>query len=254
MEMSAETQSTTDAQPETTTKKTVSIMAYGANEGASNRMFAQAIDQSTDFTERRTRTTDTCKIHFTNRWGDDSDTKIDREAYLALAGDDAGEPEDGEDFSETLEVNEGTLTREIEHSEEYRYGPRTGASNLLDEASDALPSEITGGHTESTWGTKYQNDEDVTKVRVSSRGISKKKVLVHQSERDSSEDMFEGDTEYPAAEYSVTLEGTPEEVEAWSEEVISPLLTALATADGVHKVRVTDCKETVEKEGDCFNL
>lgn len=233
-------QATTVGDSETEAEKTVTVTAY-AEHGAfgSERDMADTLDDSTDYYERRRKKTRTVALEY-----DDGETEADEYVYNDAVRDalvEAG-----------VAHPDLTVTDETEVSRPYANVPDSYSGTVCKRTTRALPDTLTGG-IERRWSRKWQDDQRRTLVKIAAGGIDARRVLLHRSERDGRR-KYETDKKHLSMQFTIDLGPADEStIKAWSEEVVAPFVKELNKLDWVHKVRVTDCKETVERDGDCFN-
>lgn len=227
-----------------TVKKTVTVIAYaahGAYTGA--RTMAADLDPSIDFYERDYRRSRTVRL---------------------VALDDEGEEIQGEtiycsDLKDAL-VNatiDGDLrvVEEVEVSRPYAHEPHTVVKDIRSRLARALPDELAGGVERADWWSyKWQDDDNVSKVFIRSGRIDHRRVLAHHTRRNGRRKY---DTTRKHLSMEFTIELGPESgdiVAEWNETVVARFVEMLVDEPWVERVRVSDCVETIEREGDCFDL
>lgn len=234
------TTSESDDATDSATKKTVQITAYG-KKGLSKRQFADSMC-SKDMTERHTVENRTVKLEYDG----------DRRVRSVNIRDDSFRAEliAADIESEKLRVVDETTT-----ADEYKHSLGKATTVVAEKFAEDLPDKLPGGLTRRDfWDTRWANDQDESIVRIKGCRIGERKLLKHRSER-SSEDRFESDKELVAAEFRVELgPATEAEVSKLSKEVVKPFIRMLNKEEWSDRVRVSDCKEKVERKGDCFEI
>lgn len=227
-------------------KKTVTVIAY-AEDGAfkSERDMANQLDPQRDYYERTRRTSRTVELVAT----DDDGEVINREKVFC---DDVRDAlVEGGVGADNLEVNET-----VEVSRPYKRDPARFGQQVRDDAAGELPDMLSGGVERTWWSTKWQDADDVTRVRIRGGSVGYRRPLAHRTRRN-------GRRKYdPAAprkhlsvEFTIELGTAASDlIETWSEEVVAAFVRQLANLSWTWKVRVAACTETVEREGDCFDL
>lgn len=219
------------------TEKTVTVMAYAAAPEIDHREFA---DQFTDrdMYERKTRETTSQKVVWTDEDGEEHD-HIVLEDDLFDVLQDAVDPEH----------DRASVVRETKEKTKFKHSLSSATSDVADISN--APDELAGGVESGFWDDRWKTDEGRTAVRVSSYGINDQRVLAHRSRR-SDDDMYESEYTVPAAKWEIQFDGPPELVDVWADDVVGWFLQDLADIRAFGKIRITDCEETVSKNGDCF--
>lgn len=228
-----------------TTKKTVVVVAYAEHDAfKSERAMADALDPSRDYYERDYQRSRTVELVAT----DDEGEVINREKVYCSDIKDA--LVEGGVGSPNLTVNE-----EVETSRPRKYSPSGVVSDLRDDLADDMPETLTGGVEQAKWWNyQWQDAESRTLARIRAGDLDYRKVLLHRTERNGRA-KYEGRRKHLSMEFTIELGPAAEEtVEARNDELVAEFVKELAHVDWVHKVRVSDCTETVEREGDCFEV
>jgi hypothetical protein len=235
----AKTKSGTDAG--SMTEKTVTVIAYAANDAfKSERAMADALDQSRDYYERDYQRSRTVSLAL-DRDGDEYTEQVwnsDLADALLEGGVDHGDV---------------SVVEDVEVSRPYAHSPRRAVKQARDSIVADLPDELSSGLTRGLWGYKWQDDDAVTKVSVDARNVDYRRVLVHRSERGGRR-KYDSERKHLSMQFNITLgEATEAKIESWTDEVVKPFIEHLYDLSWVERVRVTDCVEHVEREGDCFD-
>lgn len=250
--MSVEGQTADEAQT-TNMEKKVTVIGYAGNPDQSVREFASEFDpEGRDFTEREESEYRRCYVsHWDSEEGERVEEYISEDAYEVLLNSSAFDPENDENVR---------LKREVSHSVNYARDPEEAVGSVVEEVFEEMMESEVGdaldddGYYLNEYGP-YVGDEVMNKLATfGEKDVTEQKVLVHQSERDEADSKFETDAKRPALQFTVTLEGDEETVEELSEKVVGYYMGRVARLNGVTKVRVSDCVEKVEREGDCFDL
>lgn len=227
-------------------KKTVTIIAYAPHQAfKSARHLADELDASIDYYERKRYTTRTVELVLTD---DDDDghehrqTVYDRDIADALVADGVGH--------DHLSVEE-----ETEVSKPYAHNPKDWARSLRAEVAAALPDDLGhGAGRPALYSYKWQNDDYETVVQVRVPDIDQRRVLLHRSERDGRR-KWQTDRKHLSVEFTVEFgAAATEAVTDWSEVAVPAVVQNLYGRGWVERVRVADCTETFEREGDCFEV
>lgn len=223
------------------TKKTVQVVAYAEDQAyKSERAMADALD-ARDFYARERRTNRTVELVYEDENGHEHTAPV----Y----------PDEMRDALVEADVRSDELTvrEEVDVSRPYAHRPGDVADDLRRELGRELPSTLAGGVT-CVFGYKWQDDDRETKVRILSDGINYRRVLLHRTERNGRR-KYETDRKHLSMAFTIEL--GPEDsavVAEWSESVVAEFVKMLAGRDWVWKVRVADCTESIEREGDCFDI
>lgn len=247
--MASQTAAADEAQT-ATVEKEVTIIGYGADPDMSARAFAGTFDpEGRDFTEREE--SDYTRHYLTYYDADEGERVQDylsEDAYQTLLNTDAFDPENDDGVD---------LKREVENTVGYAHDSKEAVSAAVNEIFEALKEEDPESLEDyylNEYGP-YVGDEVMNKlVTFGGYSVTRQRVLVHQSEREESDDRFETDDERPAVQFTVTIESDEEEVAHLSDEVVGYFMDRVARHDAIEKVRVSDCMEKVERQGDCFDL
>lgn len=236
-------QTQADAQAETV-EKTVTIIGYAQDTDLSEREFANEFDpEGRDFTATEEKTNSRHYLrHYDNEDNEWKEEYVSEGAYEKLL--------DALNFDpENLDA---TLTRDVTHKVKHKRRTTEAVTSVVEQAFETLP-EFEGLRAKD-YGPKLIDNstwEDVATFEA--HAVDQQGVLVHQSEREAADERYEDPEKRPALSVMVTLTGTDKRVESLSEGVVSTVMETVAGLDGVGKVRVSDCKKSVETEGDCFN-
>lgn len=227
------------------TNKEVTVMAYSAEQSQSEREFAAAVDpDERDLYAQEESSTTRRFIRYTDSEGKEQEFRLtyEEELFDALTESGAIDPE-----NERVSVVEETET-------EMEYVTSTGevGSSIKKAVGKALPDEIAGLNS-GMWNYRWQDNAAETRVRLSSYGFSENRVMAHQGRRGNGEERFETEEEWPCYKLKVNINGDEEQVQKWSEAFVPQVIEVLSDFEGIGKVRITACTETVEKEGDCFD-
>lgn len=225
-----------------TTKKTVTVMAYSLRATDSPRAFAERIDpKGRDMFKQEEQERSERNIRMTDEDGEESSIWLNKRQFNILKESGAIDPEN----------EQVSLVKETETKVEYETSLGYVASNVASEIAKEMPS-LDGLEQHSLWEKRFQNDLSETKVRIRGKSFDTGRIFKHQSARQGS-DRFEGDDDVAYVQFELTFDGEEDEVNNWSETLVPAFIKELNDMQGVGKVRMTDCKETVEREGDCFN-
>lgn len=225
------------------TQKTVTVIGYSTDESQSERAFAHALDpRGRDLFEQEEKTNTKQYIRWTDDEGEEQEKFIREDLFDAIKESGAFDPE-----NERVQVVEETTTEMKYTTRLYSVG-----NSVKSEVCEHMPDEI-DGLTKGIWTRKWQNEQGETQIEVIGNGLTSERVMAHQATRNAGQ-RFETEDERPCVKLQVEMNGTDEEVESWSEDVVPQIVEGLSDFDAVGKVRITDCKTRIEKEGDCFNL
>lgn len=238
------------------TKKTITLNAYadpsvvdGAHfDGTETdeeieeiaRTFATVLSEDRDFFETTTRE--------------------ETDKYLALDGQRFDLDWESEDELEQLVADGANLgdfefVTKTSSTTEYRHGPVSAGRELREEFVADL--DVPPGLTQR-WDRRFEDAETgETMIRFSGYEATPRRRLVHQSERTPAT-RFEDDdptARQMAVQWIITLGPASEaQIEQWSTSVVGAFSTFVARQHGIETVRIADCTETLEREGDCFDL
>lgn len=230
-----------EPQDEPQVEKTVTIIGYLADDPGDKRDAAAQIDPHSDYTERERRESRSVEIVY-----DDPDT--DREQTQSVFSADMADALAQTGLEDPFSVN---VERDV-NNDYVRATFEAGNSVRKRLVRDTLPHEI--GDLERSFHRKYQTENRITKIQIDVEGPEESRVLKHHDTR-TAENRFEDETSRMALTFSVTMGPADEsDVEHWSKQVVDPLAKALAREEWTGRVRIADCKETVEKQGDCFDF
>lgn len=225
-------------------KKTVTIVAYGALDTYDSlRDMADTLDPTRDYYERKYQRNRSVEV-----------------VVLDEDGEEAGSEKVFNSAVRDALVEHGVAADNVEVREEhdvkrpYRHSPDKMASDLRKEIGRRLPDELPGGLSQSWYDRKWQDESHETKVRIRSQGLDNRRVLVHRSKRGGRR-KYDSDRKHPSAQFTIELGPADGDlVEKWNRKVVEAFIRELHDEYWVERVRVTDCAETVEREGDCFDL
>lgn len=222
--------------PAATVEKTVTVNAYAPDFG-SDREFADALDDERDYYETRSRTRHTYVASL-----GDYNFEIASETYDGLSAEiDAG-----------VDTGELSIERRESTTQDHRYSPSTAPNRLAERFCESL--EFEGLQRADYLGNVWKDDEGEWIIHVRSINLQPRRVLAHHDRR-TSENRYEGDEEVMSAQWTINLGPASEaEVDEWNERITGPFAQFIAENPAVEKVRIADCKERVEKEGDCFDF
>lgn len=223
-------------------KKTVTINGYAkpgeyedSDEG--RRRFADALDEDTDFFDRRSRDR-------TTRYAVLDELKIDLcwDVYEDLK----------EKVDAGFDIGDARLTVEEETTSEYRYRVQEAGRNLADSFGRSI--DCPEGLAPHSYNEHVWVDDDEWIVVIRSRKPKLRQVLAHHDRR-TRKHRFESDEPVMSFQWNVELGPATEDfIDLWSEQVTGPFADYVARNTAINKVRIADCKERVEREGDCFNV
>lgn len=230
-------QPTADKSAATTVKKTVTVNAYAPDFG-SDREFANALDGVRDYFDTKTAS----RTDYYLNIGDYS-VDLSSDAFRRVRDEiDAG-----------ANVGEVTVEERQRSTQEYRYRPINAPGKISDRFADTV-GEFDGLHQPEFLKSVWKNGDGDWMINIRNRSLEPRRVLAHHDVR-TSENRYEGDGKVMSAQWSIALGPASEaEVEEWNERITGPFAQFVAEQPAVQKVRIADCKERVEKKGDCFDI
>lgn len=225
-------------------EKTVTVIAYAADQAfASEREMADELDGENDYYARERNVSEKTRLVY-----DDGERETSERVHYDRI---AEALRDADVDSDVLSVE-----HERDVSRTYKYSPSRFANNVRDDLTAELPDNLSGGVSRGLWGHKWQDENRTTRVDVRARGVDYRRVLAHRTERNGRRKYDQRyDRKRLSVEFTVSLGPDAEHiVDAWNSEVVEPFVQNLADVEWVEHVRVADCTETVEREGDCFDV
>lgn len=232
-------------------KKSVTVIGY-AEDGkyAQRRGFANALDDRNDYWE------DVENVNYTTELEGGENPVVGRLISSQIWGEFADE-ETGEITVDLGEAGEVKVTREKEVTEEKRYKPGKAVTHMRNKLVESVYEEhgLTGLERQFNWSWyKFQDDRDMTKVKVHDDNIGFERVLKPQDEREPG-DRFKGDDEVMAVKFRFELGEADEElVDTWFKELVVPFMRELRKWDNIDNVEMADCETKTVQEGDCFDI
>lgn len=215
--------------------KTVTFVGYtGIGAYVPERQAANRIDDEVDYTEIRESEYVRAVIHCPG-WN----MKVDPLAVGGLEDKDTGE----------LEVTEFTEVK-TRHAKSTRTVCRKAYESIRPE----LPDSVNGG-LEREWSHRPWTAENGARVSIDYGSFDTMGMLKHPSEI-SADDMWEDeDDEQWVVQVVVEAKEMCAKQKKWVDNsIFEKIPELLAQADGVRRVRYTDCEEQRTKEGVCYNL
>lgn len=235
---------TADATEAEHVEKTITLIAYSAEHRANPRNFAEEfadIDMFEEETkEEHDRTMWTLKSE--SFWSNDGKVEtsyISEDEYEALKNVTA--PEHGVWVTD----NVTTTTRK-------KNKPTDASRDLMDRITSEECPETVGDLEKSNWGPRWRDEDSMTHVSIRDNDVKERDVLAHQSVR-SADNRFEETVPRMSLQWTITMDGTPAEIETYTQEIVNPVMTQLGRHENISKVRLSACQETVTKAGDCFD-
>lgn len=220
-------------------KKTVTVNAYGRpNTYGSDREFADALDPAHDYHARSTR-------EKTKRLAVLDDLEID--LYHDVYEDIQGKVDDGFNLGDVV-VEERTRT-----TSEFSRAPSEAVRQVTRDFGETIDPPT--GLSPHGWNDHVWLDEnDEWAVNIRSSKLKDRSVLTHHDRR-TPDTRHESDTPVMSAQWTVELgPATEAEIETWTDAITGPFADHVARLDAIEKVRIANCKERVEREGDCFDV
>lgn len=239
---SADTTPSTDVDG-STVKKTVTVIAY-APYGAfkSVRDMADDLDATTDYYERDYRRDESVELVALDDEGDE----IQAEPVYCPDLRDALK---AADIDGNVEVR---VTNDV--SRPYAHDPDSVARSTRTRLARKLPKELPGGVERGIFAYKWQDSDAMTRVHIRSDGIDSRRVMAHRTRRNGRR-KWDTDRKHLSMAFTIELgPSDPRTVTTWSDMVVRKFVDMLVDEHWVERVRVADCTETVEREGDCFDI
>lgn len=251
--MVAQTEVEDEAQSENenvNVQKDVTIIAYADDSGVTgDREFANLFDpEGRDFNEREESERQNRYLrHYNSDEGQYEEEYLSEDAYNVLMNTSAFDPDNNDRV---------TLRREVTCDVNHKHRTQQAVVSVMQDAFDELwdaEKPALEDYRLKAYGPQIQDGDTWEDLVTFNPGrISSQTVLVHQAER-TDENRFEGDQRRKGFSLTINMDASEEEVDTFSNVVIPHFMSYISQLNGVGKVRVSDCKKRVEKEGDCFD-